>query len=490
MNIVRLLGLPWVAISKRWREGIGVCFALLFGVVAIAIAFKWHDANDTLQLMHVMAILDCLFWTSVLSQSLLLAREAHRLRLPTLGREVIASLTLYALLSITLPAALLAWLGAPAGVALTEIALGAGIGMAYATLPTYLGIFVCFAPMLDSDAGSWLPMPAASPDGFIAWAAPCTLAVWLLIAYCWRRSVQHDSGLSGTRKPIILNLRTQAWYGRGRANNMEAEMIRRRVRWLQPVAELRHCGPGHAVRSLRIAMGGWFMPLTPTSRLRQLGTLLAGAALPLLVMAIFSHGDSFKFMRNVFGRTTLAMFVLGIFSGALALGTVQVLQNRWKRPNAELPLLALLPGLGNGTQVKLALLQASLLPALGMQALLMLVMLGCAAALCLDAGSFAVLLLGPLTSAAMLVAFALTTLGGVRIGDRREFVLAQLGYLLICLSTVLALPLFSSQPPIRHPAVALIATIAWATLFALLLRLAQRGWRGLEQRPHPFLPNV
>jgi hypothetical protein len=100
------------------------------------------------------------------------------------------------------------------------------------------------------------------------------------------------------------------------------------------------------------------------------------------------------------------------------------------------------------------------------------------------------LLLGPLTGAAMLVAFALITLGGVRIGGGWQFALAIYGYLLINISVVLALPLFSDQPLIHDPDIAFAAAIAWAALFAPLLRLAQRGWRGLRQRPHPFLPNA
>ena len=419
---------------------------------------------------------------------MLLAREAHRLRLPALGREVIASLTLYVLLTIALPAAVFAGIGGHAAVALTEMALCAGIGMAYANLPSRIGFFVYLAALLGGHTGSWLPMPTTSPDGFLAWAAPCTLALWLLIAYCWRSSVQHDFGLDGTRRPIILNLRMQTWYGRGRASNMEAESIRRRSKWLQPVADLRRCGPGHTVRSLRIAMGGWGMPLTASSRLRQLGVLLAGTVLSLLVMAMANHGDAF--MHDVSGRIAFAMFFLSIFGSALALAQAQMLQNRWKRPNAELPLLALLPDLGDGAQVTRALLQANLLPALCVQALLALAALGCAAALRMDAGTCVVLLLGPLTGAALAIAFALTTLGGVRIRDGWQVTLALWGYLLICLTPMLALPLFANQPPIRHPVVALIAAIAWATLFAPLLRLAQRGWRGLQQRPHPFLPNV
>ena len=487
MKLARLLALPWMALSKPWRKGIGICFAILLAVVAISGVVARQRATGLLFIGPVMAFIDCFFWAGVLSQSLLLAREAHRLRLPALGREVSASLALYALLTIALPALWLAWMGGNATVMLTEIGMGAGLGMAYATLPSYLGICVCLVPFLRDQAGPWLPMPSTSPDRFLAWAVPSVLLLWLLIAVLWRSTVRRDFGLSRGRKPIMLNLRTQAWYGRGRSNQMEVEQIRRRVRWMQPEVDLRRCGPNHSLPSLLIAMGGWSMPQTPVSRLRQLGILLASMLLPLLVIAVASHGDDF--LRNFFDSTNMLMVGLSMVGAVLALAQAQTLQRRWNRQNAELPLLALLPGLGDSAQVKRALLQANLLPTLGLQALLALAMLGFAATLRLDAGSCAVLLLGPLTGAAMLGAFALITLGGVRIGDGWQFALAVYGYLLVNISAMLALPLFDGQPLIRHPTVALVAAIAWAGLFAPLVRLGIRGWRGLQARPHPFMSN-
>ena len=488
MKIVRWLGLPWMALSRRWRVGTGIGFALLFAAIAVAGTMKWRGFAGTPGIVHAMATFDCLFWALALSQSLLLAREAHRLRLPRLGRNIVASLILYALLTIALPALLLSWLGGNAEVALTECALGAGLGMAYATLPAYLGVFVCFVPMLSEHAGPWLPMPARLPDGFLAWAAPCTLALWLLIASFWRSNVRRDLGLIRGRRPIIMNLRMQAWYGNTCSNNGEAELIRRRAKWLQPVVDLRFSGPGHTVRNLRIAMGGLGMPLTTSSRLQQVATGLASMALPLLVMGIAWHGQ--PFLSNFLGSGKLLVFGLSLLSAVLALAPAQTLRHRWNRPNAELPLLALLPGLGEAAQVKRALLQANLLSMLGLQVPLTLTILGFAAAVHMAAGACVMLLFGPLSGATMAASFALITLGGVRIGEGWQLALAIYGYLLINISVLLALPLFGSQPSISNPMVALIAAVAWATLFAILLRLAQRGWRGLQQRPHPFLPNA
>src|SRR6185437_13996247 len=78
MKLMRLLGLPWMALSQRWRMGIGVCFALLFVGATTVGVIRLHDTNGVLRTVHAVAGADCLFWAGVLSQSLLLAREAHR----------------------------------------------------------------------------------------------------------------------------------------------------------------------------------------------------------------------------------------------------------------------------------------------------------------------------------------------------------------------------------------------------------------------------
>ncbi len=485
---MRLLALPWMALSKPWRKWIGGGFAILLAALAIGGVIGHHNVAWAPHLGHVTAIAVCLFWAGVVSQSLLLAREAHHLRLPALNREVRASLALYALLTIALPALLLAGLGGHAAVMLTEIALGAGLGMAYATLPPYLGICVCFIPMLSDHAGPWLPMPSTSPDRFLAWAVPCTVLLWLLIGGFWRGAVRHDFGLSGSRKPILLNLRMQAWYGRNRGNAMETELIRRRARWMQPVADLQRCGPNHSMRSLRIAMGGWSMPQTPASRWRQLGVLLASMLLPILVIAVASHGDDV--MRSIFNNAHMLAFGLCIVSAVLALAQVQTLQRRWSRHNAELPLLALLPGLGDAAHVKRELLLANLLPTFGIQAVLTLAMLVLAAGLHLGADSDTVLLLGQLTGISMLIAMDLVTLGGVQVRGGWLMALCTYGYLLVNLSVVLALPMFGDEVLIRHSDVAWVTAITWAGLLAPLLRLGVRGWHGFIARPHPFLPTM
>ncbi|CAM5347660.1 hypothetical protein [Rhodanobacter lindaniclasticus] len=492
MNFARLLVLPWLAWSQGRRRALLAVVLAILVVSVIGGTVSYHPgAAWRLGAAHGAAVFNCLFWALVLSQLLLLAREAHRLRLPALGREVAASLALYALLSIGLPVLLLAWLGGDGAVALTEIVLGAGVGMAYACLPSWLGVWACFVPMLGDHAARWLPMPAASPGGFLAWAAPCAAALWLLIGAFWRGAVRRDDGLSRARRPIVLNLRSYAWRGQGRGGDWEVESIRRRWRWLQPVVDLRRCGPGRTVCNLRVAMGGMGMPLTPVSRARQIAVGLASLLPAALILLLVLGGDEEgRQVLSGFNGTGLTMFLLVVIGAVLVLLPVERLRLRWARQSAELPLLALLPGLGGAVDVRRGLLRVALRYPVGIQLALTLLLLVLGEQLQMDAPGVAMLLLGQFAGIAMSAVLSLAVLGGLSIRRGWLGVLCIYGTLLISVNGVLALPLLDGQSLVRHPGVALTFAILWAGLLAPLLRIGVRGWRAFWRRPHPFLPNA
>lgn len=486
MNIVRPLSLPWMALSKASRMAICGGFAVVLVVLALGGTLSYRPGDAWVRAaIHGMAIVDALFWASVPAQTLLLAREAHRLRLPLLGREVKFSLVLYAALTIVLPALLLAGLGGHGTDALAEVALGAGLGMAYATLPSWLGIWVCFAPMVSNHLlVRWLPMPATSVEGFVLWAAPAALGLWLLIGGFWRSAVRRDDGLGGIRRPILLNLRMQAWYGHGAGSHAEARLLRRRAPWLQPTVDLRDSGPGHAFTSLRVALGGWGMPLTLASRLRQVGVGVASVAVVALVTITVAGDD--EAAAAVPGSIHLLVIYAGIVGPVYATAQMQQLQRRWARTGAELPLLALLPGLGDAGQVRYALLRASVLPALGTLGLILAGTASLALWLRLDAEAWVVLLLGQFFGMGLLLALTFATLGGVVIRSLWLSLLLMGGLIVISLGS--SLVAFGSQPMEVSPLMLTGFAVIWAALFTPLLRLGLRGWRGLVRRPHPFLP--
>ncbi len=152
--------------------------------------------------------------------------------------------------------------------------------------------------------------------------------------------------------------------------------------------------------------------------------------------------------------------------------------------------MALLPGLGNAAQAQRALLHASLFPALGLQAVLLLATIALADHLHLDVDGDVLLLLSQLAGMGLLVALDLSVLGHVAIGYGWATTLLIYGYLVIIASSVVALPLFDGHAQILKTGVAVAMALLWATFLTPLAILGFRGWRGLRRQPHPFLANV
>jgi predicted MFS family arabinose efflux permease len=86
---------------------------------------------------------------------------------------------------------------------------------------------------------------------------------------------------------------------------------------------------------------------------------------------------------------------------------------------------------------------------------------------------------------AFVSAFVVSVLGGRPLGRWPSVGLCLFGYVLFSVSIMV--PLLSSGDQV-HSYVAWFLG-AWGVLLALLAWLALRGWRGLAQRPHPFLAN-
>lgn len=490
MKAWRLLMLPWMAWSRTVRSVVAACSATVIGGTVLVAVFSYSSGTAWINnAARGVAVMDALLWAGVMSQSLLLAREAWRLRLPTLGREVNASLALYALLSIGLPSVLLTWIGGNGAAIVTEIALGAGLGMAYATLPPFLGVLVIVTPDIHDHLSRWLPMPLTSPTGFLAWAAPFTVALWLLIGWRWRCGVRQGYAMQGSRRPLLLILRSRSWYGVD--VDADTRAIGGRARWLRPTVDLRGCGPGHPLRSLRVALGGWGMPQTPASRVRQLGVLLVTALLAFVLLGLSLEGDHrHADVLSLIGGADMLMLYIGMVSPMVAIVHAQLLRRRWSRSNAEVPLMALLPGLGNAAQAQRALLHASLFPALGLQAVLLLATIALADHLHLDVDGDVLLLLSQLAGMGLLVALDLSVLGHVAIGYGWATTLLIYGYLVIIASSVVALPLFDGHAQILKTGMAVAMGMLWATFLIPLAILGFRGWRGLRRQPHPFLANV
>jgi hypothetical protein len=492
VRLWRLLALPWCALSQTARgvtamlAGIALLLVFLGGVLTHNQTPDWsRRAADGIAMLNAVA------WAGLLSQTLLLARDAHRLRFPALEREVVISLGLYVLLTMVLPALWIGLLDGHVRMSVISVALGAGAGMAYAILPGYLSILITFTVVLWPGLG----LPGPTQPGFTMLAGACAVLLWLLITWRWHVVVRNEQAMQGSGAPTILKLRSNLLYGRmgfGGVGN-EARLIRQRPNWLQPGVDLRGSGPGNPQRSLRVALGGWAMPQTPVSRLRQGAFVLLGIGLVALLLTLQMKADdgheAWQALLSSEGIKALTWY--GALSGLLmAITRASQLRQRWGKSNTELPLLALLPGLGDAAQVKRILLRASLLPCLAMQSLLLLASLSLAGWSHLGVQGDLLLLLSQMGGMGLTAALALEVLGGVRLQVWGLTALVVSSYVWIVINITIAVPLFHDGGPIVLGNVgAGWLAAGWAAFTVALLWLGRRGWRGLQQRPHPFLPN-
>jgi hypothetical protein len=485
----RLLTLPAYALSAPARF---VWLALGVLIVAFGVFGSLLTHDDTLHWMlhaaHVWAALNAFLWV-FLANTVLLARDARALPLPTLQRDALISLGLYAALGIALPTLLLTWAGGHLLAVAIILLFGAGLGAAFALLPTYLAVFALFADRIPVALSPWLPLPLQ--PGFNAWAGPLVVLLWLALAWRIHGLMRGKHSLQAPHGPMLMAFwRSNLGWGSGAtANRWRPRTTWQGPTWARPTVDLRGCGPGHAECSLRMALGGWWMPQTWRSRAWQCVLLLAGlmvGALFLLVQTAADQRDHTAGLATGLGGAGSVVFFGTLVSALLTIATVRLLYRRWGKANAELPLLAVLPGLGGASAVKHALLRASLLPALGVQLALVLLLLIPAGSMHPGAAGEAVLLLGPLGSSGLMCAFALMVFGADLMRGWDMALATGAGYVWIGLSAGIVGLSAGSAVAVSDTAL-LVLAIGWSVFFVALLWLGRRGWRALQRQPHPFL---
>lgn len=490
MNLWRLLTLPGYAMSEMARYvwlalgALALSGAILFAVLTYADTLRW-----ILAAAYVWAMVNACAWV-FLANVVFLGRAARVLRLPRLVREVLVGLALYGVLSIVVPTLVLGLAGGHWLSVAIIVLFGAGVGAAYALFPTYIAVWVFFSSYIPAALSPWLPQ--AMQPGFNAWAAPAVALLWLVLAWRIRGLMWGRHSLKAPHGPTLLIFRQRLW-GSGTGGESKGWGLRapgRGPAWAQPRVDLGGCGPEHVERSLRVALGGWWLPQTWLSRLRQCLLLLAGVAagaLFLLVqVAADGHDHRTNLVTDLGGAGSVAFFGTVIIV-MFAIATVRSLYQRWGSANAELPLLALLPGLGTAPDAKRSLWRASLLPAVGVQLGLGALLLILAGVLQLGRAGEVVLLLASFGSAALLCVFALMTFGGGPLRGWGSAWAMGAGYVWICLNG--AIMQFNAEPAVAFSQGALlILAVGWSAFYVAVLWLGQRAWCGLKRRPHAFMP--
>ena len=459
---------------------------LLGAAVVSTTAFAMFSSKHDMwaRVAAIIGLVEALIWGLCLTNTVLLTIDAHQLRVPGITRCAVVGVALNGMLGWLLPAIVIGWFGGHSVVAFVLIALMSVCGFLYSLLPRAAG-FVLYVAFITVAMGHLLMPWLIRPD-FFDWAVPLLALGLALIALCWRRLLREPNPYQmswGTPPTLRMGrMMSAAVSGRGTISR-----ARSRPDWLQARPDLRRCGPGHPVRSLRLALGGAGMPQTFIGWLRQsLGIVLSINMLVVwfLVLGLRHHDAQGLSSFETAGTLTL----LGLVAMTCVMQAVTSsthLMARWRIDNAELPLLALLPKLGD--HVKRDVLRAALWPALrALVVAAVLLPLVVARAHQWAIELFAVLVV--VTAAAHAVAFSLHVLGGDSRQSAESRVAGILALVLFLLGVLASVFSGSLRDASLLPAVLWPALLAgWIVEVALLFRIGHRGWRGLQRRPHPFL---
>ncbi|RDS81508.1 hypothetical protein [Dyella psychrodurans] len=493
MNAMPMLLMPWrTTVPGMRRIMLGILAALLAGAVYIAV--HWHTPNASLGAAVTIGYGEFFVGMLLLSPFLLMAIDARQMRVPRMQRSIMAGLVFYGAVLVAAPSTVLGVVGVNVATVVAVATLGLMLGLSLGLLPRYFAVVMGLSPLLISLLRQYVALPDLSVPGLeIIWAIVAFLIV--ICRVCWWHHVRAADPYRGSfAKPMVLYTRgtTQVgwsgWSNWGRSYDV-ARQIRSQPQWMQPVAELRKSGPTYPRHSLRIALGGWLLPKTWGSICRQWFVVLVPLAAVIMLLKIAYGYRVLRVFIALEHSLTLGAWVwLGGFGGAgLSLVVVLLLHQRWSKTNAELPLLALLPGLGRGSVLIRHLLGASLGRVLGIQFVLTVVLVLTAFAKHVDSASLCILLLGQVAGSGFVAAFALAYVGGRSLPIGSVAAVAAACFTLIGFDNV-CMPFFSAAPVVGMlPRIMLMA--AWVVLIGALAWIGQRGWRGLQRRPHPFLPN-
>ncbi len=495
-TISTALVLPWRTVhrSLRWLGG---GFSLLLCIAALGVAIHIGGRNGWRYGMMLYAFGVGYFWLCVMACLLLVAIDARRLCLPGVQRAAVASVLLYGAGSVLLALAMLLPLGGAAATIALVAALASCTGLAAALLPRYCTLSLGFLPALAIGAQHLVRIPLPGQPGFVVLGSAILTVLVSVCAIRWRQLLRAEAAaVTGMGSSMVMQYRRNgaasgAWWD-DTMRDGDAASLRQRGPSASTIL-LDGVGPQAPVLALRVALGEGYAPQSLRGRWRRFARLGLPLLLFIPMMAAMqageAHGDVLHKVLEGVGANVMGW--LGIMGGIALMVMGSLLPwTRWRRANAELPLLALLPGLGDAAAQRRHLLRAALGRPLALQALLLTLVLG--AALAMHAGPLMLLFvtLTQLGCAATVVALTLGVFGGTPLPGWGLAVLMTAMLLLVSASTFV--PMFATlgrhAQPLGAGTIAGLA-IAWAGAATLLLWLGRRGWLGLRQRPHPFLAN-
>lgn len=504
MNAPRWLLTPWIAApaSMRW---LSVIIATLSVIIALGIALWRGTSTPATAAVYALTPAAGVMWTFILPNMLLLQLQGRRLCLPGISRDITLSMGAYALLTTLAPAFLLAWLGADFATGALILALVACGGLLYVLLPWYLAMACCLLPMWGELLPIELNFAAPGQSGFVTWALPTVAALACVGALRWWQVTHYAvPATSWLRRPLIYglnqNLRMTVAQG-GSAYSGDADptdplqMLRMRPDWLQRRPDLRRTGPGFVQRSLRVALGGPYLPQTWQGWVAQ---SLPGVLVFTALAAIFALNVPATSSERVaavvrvwhLGDGAAVVWFVGLTGTIGVAACHNYLQRLWSANQGELSLLALLPNLGDTAVMRYQVQRAVLGTPLRVLVTTLLIML----ALCLAARQSGLVvgfvLLSVLGSAAACWGLALRVLAGTA-QTLWARVLAGSVYagmiILVSFSTIWPMATFPALSPSIRLDFEIGLVTGWLVLGGGMLWLGYKGRRHFMQQAHPFL---
>ena len=439
---------------------------------ASALVFVLGDPSKHASVGVVLAACGvAVLWGAWFARLLLLHVEARQGRVPGLAGELFGAGALAFLLSVPVPALLLAGGGAAAGEAVCVLAAGACVGVLLATMPRIFQLVLCLAPAIAIVAGDVLGL--LLPDGLsFAWQPSMGDVAWVLpvlaAACVWRwHGIVHrrNDHLSPWWQPMLLSgAKPGADWGWYSGTRITAQMPD--VFW--PAGQTAGATPRRPVRTMRALLGTPFAPLSGGQIAVQAG---------LLVLAF-----AYVAMAAVQGLRLSMLAGAGVGCAAvMVLMFGQRLEALYSRRSTELDELALLPGLGDPAGQRAHLLGAVLLPA----AWVAVFLVGVLAAVVVIAG------LGPLHAIVLLLSAAGTILLTVLACLRPISGLSMDGWRMLLLGgpiAVLALAGTTGSMMEGSTDGLLLLGALWIPAFLVLGTMTLSALRRFRRRPHPFLP--
>jgi hypothetical protein len=487
MNRVHLLlTMPWVA-SAKYSRLLAVLFvggALIFAaVLAVIGGAHAHRAAFILVVCAVWAL-----WSSYLAANIQLARNARDLCLPRIPHDADLSLLLFAALSVVVPTAVCWMLGAAPLLAAAVFTVAAALGLAYMLLPLWIGVPLVMAMVLGmmthglaGHVSEWWGLAAvlAGFDVFRWWQLRTATAV--------RREGMRAAAVFCAYRPDAM--RNGGW--RSVTNMFLQDGVAPRY------MDLKDLGPRRSVSSLRFALGGFGMPKPFASRLLDIARLLAFVGVFALIALwgplLDSSTPTGRSQQIVLHWLSPVLTFVALLTSSVA---VNVFAGRarllWRKTDAELPLLALLPGLGGTAPGKRSTVMALLAPPAVFLACTCTLL--CIAAVVLHTTPWAYLSL-VLCCAGALVLIVAVVLASLCGGPMHivEYVLLYAAQLVLsALVLIKAMPTDQYHGP--HPELIGVVPawllVLWGLYLIVLAILAMHGARALRKRPHAFLANT